>query len=85
VTKSKQRPGVGEFVVPLLLASVPAAIAGIIGFVGGIFLCARFLKGESTEWALVAGPLLAVIAGGTVYVLAFSWLFRYGNAPPDDN
>jgi len=85
MTEGRQRPGVGELVVPLLLASVPAAIAGLVGFVGGIFLCERLLRGELTEWALVAGPLLAAIAGGTVFVLAFSRFFRYGNAPSDDN
>jgi hypothetical protein len=84
MTESKQRPGAGELVVPLLLASVPAAIAGIVGFVGGIFLCQRFLRGESTEWGLIAGPLLAVILGGVGFVIAFRWFFRYGS-PPSDN
>jgi hypothetical protein len=60
------------------MAAICALIAAAVGFFAGIFLCQRFLTGELTEWALIAGPLTALIFGATVFILVLRWTIRYG-------
>jgi hypothetical protein len=38
---------VGENFIAFLMSGVAAVLAGIVGFVGAIFLCAKLLYGET--------------------------------------
>jgi ABC-type multidrug transport system permease subunit len=68
----------GEILFATVLAGVAAALAAVLGFVGGIFLCGRLLSGEMTEWALIVGPALALLMAVGTFVLLFWKIIRYG-------
>jgi hypothetical protein len=76
---SKVAPTIGELFFAIVLASIAAVLAGISGFVLGIFLCGRFLSGEATESALVVGPTAALLFGSAAFALVFRWIVHYGD------
>jgi hypothetical protein len=69
----------GELFVAIVLASVPAILAAIAGFVGAIVLCGRLFTDEMTEWGLILGPVAALIVGAIVFVTAFRWVIHHGD------
>jgi hypothetical protein len=62
---------IGAILFAVVLATIAGALAAVVGFAGGIFLCGRLFTGEATESALAVGPLLAVILGVTAFILTF--------------
>ena len=72
---------IGENVFATLLAGVAAAIAAVVGFVGGIFLCGWLFTGEATESALIVGPALALVMAVAAFVIVFRKIITYGDPP----
>jgi len=68
----------GENFIAVLISGVAAVLAAIVGAIGGIFLCTKLFTGEGTESALVVAPVLALLVGTAVFVLAFRKLSSYG-------
>jgi len=71
----------GENVFATVLSGVLAALAGIVGFVGGIFLCQTLLSGEMAEWALVLAPAMALVMAVATFVIVFRKIITYGDPP----
>jgi nitrate reductase NapE component len=63
-----------DFLFPLTIALLMAAIAAAIGFVGGIGLCSWMLNGEMGEWALILAPVLALAFGLATFLVALRTL-----------
>ena len=70
---------IGEIVFASVLSCVVAALAAIVGFVGGIFLCGLLFSGEARESALHVGPTLALLSGSAVFVICFRKIITYGD------
>jgi hypothetical protein len=75
------KTAIGENVFATLLAGVAAAIAAVVGFVGGIFLCGWLLRGEMTQWGLIVAPALALVMAVTAFVIVFRKIITYGDSP----
>jgi ABC-type multidrug transport system permease subunit len=70
---------IGENVFAIVLSGVAAAIAALVGFVGGIFLCEWLFTGEMTEWALIVAPALALVMAVAAFVIVFRKIITYGD------
>ena len=81
MSKNDDPAGGGELLIPILLATVPAALMAIAGFVFGIFLCSWFFTGEATESALIVGPATGLLFGVATFVAVFRWVIHYGDPP----
>ena len=73
----------GELLFAILSAAGIAALAGLVGFLGGTILCARLLVGEATEWALIVAPATALLFGVAAFGISFLWILHYGDPPAD--
>jgi drug/metabolite transporter superfamily protein YnfA len=69
---------IGENIFATVLASVAAFFAGVVGFVGGAFLCWNLLRGEMTQWDLVVAPAAALILAVAAFVFVFGKIVNYG-------
>ena len=69
---------VGENIFAIVLSAVAAAIAGIAGFVGATFLCAKLLSGEATEVGLILAPATAFVLAVVVFSICFRKIITYG-------
>ena len=74
----RMKTTIGENIFASVLSAVAAAFTGIVGFVGGIFLCGWLLNGEMTEWGLVVGPGLALAMAAVTSVIVFRKIIHYG-------
>jgi low affinity Fe/Cu permease len=69
---------IGENIFATVLASIAAFLAGVVGFVGGIFLCGTLLSGEMTQWALLVAPAAALTVAVAAFVFVFGKIINYG-------
>ena len=80
MTESKVNRTFGELLVSILLASVAAFLAAIVGFVSGVFL-GGLLPGEASESGLFFGPLGALCFGVAAVIVVFRFAIHYGDPP----
>jgi hypothetical protein len=66
----------GEILFATLWSAFAALLAGVIGFVGGIFLCSRLFTGEGTESALIVGPFLGLLLGVIAFISTFRMVLK---------
>jgi hypothetical protein len=71
----------GEGFIAVFISGVAAFFAAIAGFVGALYLCARLLSREMSDWALILAPATAVVFAVAVFVFAFRKLSTYGEFP----
>jgi uncharacterized membrane protein len=69
----------GENIFATVLSGIAAALAGIVGFVGGIFICDWLFAGEMTEWALIIAPATALVMAVISFVIVYRKIITYGN------
>lgn len=67
----------------VLIAGIAAVLAGIAGFVGGIWVCSVVFSGEATESALVIGPATALVFAAAVFIIMFRKMTMFGDSPDD--
>lgn len=68
-----------DFVVATVVGLVAAVLAGVAGFLAGIFACSK--SGEAGETALVVAPATALIFAVLAFAFTFRWIMKYGDVP----
>ena len=75
----------GELLFSLLMASVASVFAAVAGLIGVVIVCRLMYSREQSSWAPLAfGPPIALILGGTAFILVFRWFESYGNPKQSD-
>jgi len=65
------RRSLADFLFPLTISVLLAAIAAVVGFVAGVGLCDKLFSGEASESGLIVAPVLALFCGLATFLIAF--------------